>query len=94
MSQLILDGYNIMYKISHLRDHLNQGLEDARKVLANFMITWAKSHNYKGSISIVKAQNTNVRNKLIMSELNLAIGLFICKGQMKVKLNLFVINRL
>jgi predicted RNA-binding protein with PIN domain len=53
MPQLILDGYNVIYKIPHLRDHLNQGLEDARKALANFMLTWARTHNYKGSISIV-----------------------------------------
>jgi predicted RNA-binding protein with PIN domain len=53
MSQLILDGYNIIHKIPHLRVHLNQGLEDARKALVNFMITWARTHNYKGSISII-----------------------------------------
>jgi predicted RNA-binding protein with PIN domain len=53
MAQLILDGYNIIHKVPQLRDHLNQSLEDARKALANFILTWARTHHHKGSISIV-----------------------------------------
>ena len=53
MSQLILDGYNVIHKIPQLRDYLDRNLEDARKALANFMITWARTHNYKGKISII-----------------------------------------
>jgi predicted RNA-binding protein with PIN domain len=53
MSQLILDGYNIIHKIPQLQTHLNHSLEDARKALASFMITWARTHHNKASISIV-----------------------------------------
>jgi predicted RNA-binding protein with PIN domain len=53
MPKLLLDGYNIIHKIPQLQNHLNHGLEDARKALANFMITWAKTTHHKGSISIV-----------------------------------------
>jgi len=53
MPQLLLDGYNVIHKIPQLRDHLTQSLEDARKALANFMMTWARTHNHKGSIIIV-----------------------------------------
>ncbi len=53
MQQIILDGYNIIHKIPHLQSHLNHSLEDARKALANFIITWARTHHHKGSIAIV-----------------------------------------
>jgi predicted RNA-binding protein with PIN domain len=53
MQQIILDGYNVIHKIPQLQSHLNHSLEDARKALANFIITWARTHNHKGSISIV-----------------------------------------
>jgi len=53
MPQLILDGYNIIHKIPQLQNHINHSLEDARKALATFIITWARTHNNKASISIV-----------------------------------------
>jgi predicted RNA-binding protein with PIN domain len=53
MPQLLLDGYNVIYKIPQLQSHLNHSLEDARQALANFMITWARTHHNKASISII-----------------------------------------
>jgi predicted RNA-binding protein with PIN domain len=53
MPQIILDGYNIIHKIPQLQSHLNHGLEDARQALASFMITWARTHHNKTSISII-----------------------------------------
>jgi predicted RNA-binding protein with PIN domain len=53
MPQLLLDGYNVIHKIPQLQSHLNHSLEDARQALASFMITWARTHHNKASISIV-----------------------------------------
>ena len=53
MKQLILDGYNVIHKIPELASHLNAGLEEARKALANFMATWRRAHAYNGTICIV-----------------------------------------
>ena len=53
MSQLILDGYNVIHKIPHLAAHLNSSLENARKALANFMTTWRQTRGYNGAICIV-----------------------------------------
>jgi predicted RNA-binding protein with PIN domain len=53
MSQFILDGYNVIYKISQLRHHLEISLEDARTALASFVLTWCRTHNHKGSITII-----------------------------------------
>ena len=52
MAELILDGYNVIHKIPSLRNHLKRSLEEARKALANFIITRASSYD-KSSISIV-----------------------------------------
>ena len=53
MNQLILDGYNVIYKIPQLRQHLEKSLENARIALASFVLTWGRTHNHKGKITIV-----------------------------------------
>ncbi|MFH1868130.1 MAG: NYN domain-containing protein [Candidatus Omnitrophota bacterium] len=53
MQQLILDGYNVIHKIPQLAAHLSVSLESARKSLANFMLTWKRTHAYRGEICIV-----------------------------------------
>ena len=53
MKQLILDGYNVIHKITELASHLNASLEQARKALASFMATWRRTHAYNGTICIV-----------------------------------------
>lgn len=47
-----MDGYNVIHKIPRLRNCLKQNLEQARKALANFIITRAKGYD-KNSIFIV-----------------------------------------
>ena len=53
MSQLILDGYNVIHKIPQLRHHRDKSLEDARMALASFVLTWGRTHSHKGKITIV-----------------------------------------
>jgi predicted RNA-binding protein with PIN domain len=53
MSQIILDGYNVIHKIPQLKHNLENSLENARTSLANFVMTWTKTHTHKGSIAIV-----------------------------------------
>ena len=53
MSQLIIDGYNVIHKIPQLRQHLDKSLEDARMALASFVLTWGRTHSHQGKITIV-----------------------------------------
>jgi predicted RNA-binding protein with PIN domain len=53
MNQIILDGYNVIHKIPQLKHNLENSLENARTSLANFVMTWTKTHTHKGSIAIV-----------------------------------------
>ena len=53
MSQLILDGYNVIHKIPQLSQHLDKSLADARMALASFVLTWGRTHSHQGKITIV-----------------------------------------
>ena len=53
MADIILDGYNVIYKIPQLRQHLDKSLEDARTALASFVFTWSRTHSNRGKITIV-----------------------------------------
>ena len=53
MADIILDGYNVIYKIPQLRQHLDKSFEDARMALASFVFTWGRNHSNRGKITIV-----------------------------------------
>jgi len=46
MRTIILDGYNVIYKIPELTSKLNESLEAARIALAMLLSTWKKKYLY------------------------------------------------
>ena len=63
MKQLILDGYNVIHKIPQLSAALNTSLEESRRLLANFMMTWKKTHAYNGRMCVVYDGRDGIINR-------------------------------
>ena len=51
--KIIVDGYNVIHAIPRIEGYLGKSLEDARKALADFLVTWQRKRKYKGKICIV-----------------------------------------
>ncbi|MFC1808925.1 NYN domain-containing protein [Candidatus Omnitrophota bacterium] len=50
---LLVDGYNVIYRLSQLSAKKGVTLEEKRRRLAAFMLAWKKTTKYKGSIYLV-----------------------------------------
>ncbi len=50
---IILDGYNVIYKIPALLSKLDESLEGARIALADLVFDWKARSRYKGKLCVV-----------------------------------------
>jgi predicted RNA-binding protein with PIN domain len=50
---LLIDGYNVIYKIDSLKSEMKRDLQNARKKLAIFLNSWKQQCGYKGRIAVV-----------------------------------------
>jgi len=63
MKAVILDAYNVIHKLPELSAKLKISLQEARRALLNFMVTWKNTRGYRGHIIIVYDGQDNILNK-------------------------------
>ena len=65
MQKLIVDGYNVIYKIPKLRAVLDKSLEKARNTLGSFLLAWKKEAGFHGKIIVAfDGQSENILDQM------------------------------